>query len=353
MQEHERYMRRCLELALLGAGSVSPNPMVGALLLHNGKIVAENYHQRFGGQHAEALVVSQVLTEYGQKAEAIFREATLYVSLEPCAHYGKTPPCAQLLADYRVSRVVVGCRDPFDQVNGKGITVLRAAGIDVVEGVLAGEAEWLNRRFITRVQHHRPYIILKWAQTADGFMAPADSRQRWITGPEAKQLVHLWRSEEDAVLVGAKTAQVDNPRLTVREWQGRNPKRVVIDRNLTIPAGAYLFDGNAETIVFNAVKTDWVGQIKYIELENFDLYLPQQIAYQLYLMDVQSIIVEGGRKTLDLFIQAGLWDEARVFTAPDEWGGGIGAPILYTAPQRSQQVGRDRLDYYHRNNITA
>ncbi len=349
MQEHERYMRRCLELAQLGCGAVSPNPMVGALLVHNGRIIAEDYHRMFGGPHAEALVMATVQRKYGDDAEALFREATLYVSLEPCAHVGKTPSCAKLLADHRVGRVVVACRDPFDKVNGQGIGLLKEAGVTVIESVLEKEALWLNRRFITRVQRQRPYIILKWAQTADGYMAPSDGTPRWITGPVAKQLVHRWRSEEDAVLVGTRTALADRPQLTVREWRGKNPKRILIDKHLAVSNDTELFDGAAETLVFNALKSEWTEKVKYIELEDMDWYLPQKIAYQLYLMDVQSLVVEGGRKTLDLFIEAGLWDEARVLTSRGIWGEGIGAPVLHAPVAKSRSIGSDRLDIYYQN----
>lgn len=349
MQEHEVYMHRCLELARLGMGSVSPNPMVGALLVHDGKIIAENYHRRFGGPHAEVFVIEQVLSRYGEGAEAIFRNSTMYVSLEPCAHYGKTPPCAKLLAEHQIREVVVACRDSFDQVNGRGISLMEEAGIHVVEGVLAENSRWLNRRFNTRVAKQRPYVILKWAQTEDGYMAPVDGTQQWISGVEARQLVHRWRSEEDAVLVGTRTALADNPQLSVREWQGRNPKRVLIDKDLAVGPTAHLLDGSVETIVFNASRADWVGNTKYIALENFDWYLPQNILFQLYLMDVQSVIIEGGRKTLDCFIDAGLWDEARVFTAPQVWGAGITAPILHAAKVSSQQVNADRLHIYYHN----
>ncbi|MFC3196249.1 bifunctional diaminohydroxyphosphoribosylaminopyrimidine deaminase/5-amino-6-(5-phosphoribosylamino)uracil reductase RibD [Parapedobacter deserti] len=350
MQEHERYIRRCLELAQLGIGAVSPNPMVGALLVHQGRIIAENYHRKFGGPHAEVLVIEEVLEKFGDGAMAVFSESTMYVSLEPCAHYGKTPPCAKLLAEYRIRRVVIACRDPFDQVNGRGIQLLKDAGIEVIEGVLSQKALWLNRRFATRVQYQRPYIILKWAQTADGFMAPADGTQQWITGEMAKQLVHRWRSEEDAVLVGARTALADNPRLTVREWRGKNPLRILIDKDLAVTTEANIYDNDADTIVFNAAKSDWVGGVKYIAVEDMDWYLPQKIAYQLYLMDIQSLIVEGGRKTLDLFLNAGLWDEARVFTSSDAWGTGIEAPVMHVASASNQAVGPDRLTVYHRNN---
>lgn len=349
MQEHELYMRRCLELARRGVGTVSPNPMVGALLVHNGKIIAENYHRQYGGLHAEALLVEEVKEKYGDDAERIFRTSTLYVSLEPCAHFGKTPPCADMLAQHRVGRVVVACRDPNTQVNGKGIRLLEDAGVDVIEGVLTDKARWLNRRFITRITLQRPYIILKWAETADGYMAPMDGSQRWITGLEAKQLVHRWRSEEDAVLVGTNTVRSDNPQLTVREWEGRNPKRIVVDRYLGVHPTARVMDAAAETIVFNELKTEWFENIKYIALEDMDWYLPQKILFQLYLMDVQSLIIEGGRKTLDLFIDAGLWDEARVFTASDSWGEGIPSPALYRKPVATQVIGRDRLEVFYQN----
>src|SRR5690606_26808469 len=279
----------------------------------------------------------------------LFRDSTMYVSLEPCAHHGKTPPCANLLAQHQLKEVVVACRDPFGHVHGQGITIMEEAGIRVIEGVLADESRWLNRRFTTRVSQQRPYVILKWAQTADGYMAPADRTQRWITGAEAKQLVHRWRSEEDAVLVGARTALADNPQLNVREWKGRNPKRVLIDKDLAVGAPAHLLDGNAETVVFNATRSDWVGNTKYIALENFDWYLPQNILFQLYLMDIQSVIIEGGRKTLDLFIEAGLWDEARIFTSTQVWGAGIAAPICHAAAASDQRIGSDRLRIYYRN----
>ena len=347
MQKHEIYMRRCITLAQLGSGSVSPNPMVGALLVHNGKVVAENYHQRYGESHAEVLVIEEVLAKFAERAAIVFSESTMYVSLEPCAHHGKTPPCADRIVRHGIPKVVIGCRDPFSKVNGKGVQVLEEAGVEVIEGVLEKEALWLNRRFTTSVKYQRPYIILKWAQTVDSYIAPEDDTQRWVTGAEAKQLVHRWRSEEDAILVGAKTALVDNPALTVREWSGRNPKRVLIDKRLAVPVSAKLFDGEAETMVFNAVKSDWQGTIKHVELENFDWYLPQNIAYQLYLMDVQSLIVEGGRKTLDLFIKAGLWDEARVFTSPDAWGAGIDAPVLHGKVMHAQAVGQDKLEIFY------
>ena len=342
MSEHEKYIKRCLELAELAAGKVSPNPMVGAVIVHEGRIIGEGCHKRFGEAHAEVNAVHEVLSKY-ENGEALLKASTMYVSLEPCAHFGKTPPCSDLIIHYQIPNVVVGCRDPFDKVDGKGIDILRDKGIHVIEGVLKDKCENLNKRFFTRVKKQRPYIILKWAQTADGYFAPANGSQNWITSPLSKILVHKWRSEEDAVLVGKNTALIDNPRLNVREWNGRNPKRIVIDRNLELPATLNLFDHSVDTFVFNAVKTITEEKIKYLQIEDFDHYLPQLIAYQLYIMDIQSLIVEGGVKTLELFLKAGLWDEARIFTGPQNWGEGIAAPILSQTPDEKYNVGPDEL----------
>lgn len=342
MEAEEKYMRRCLKLAATGAGNVSPNPMVGAVIVYNGRIIGEGYHHRYGEAHAEVNAVNSVLKHYPD-GEELLREATMYVSLEPCAHHGKTPPCADLIIRYGIPRVFIGSPDPFEQVNGRGVARLREAGIEVHENVLRKDCDFLNRRFLTRIRQHRPWIILKWAQTADRFFAPADGSQQWISSPLSRVLNHRWRAEEDAVLVGKNTALADNPQLNVRQWAGRNPKRIVIDRNLELPRHLRLFDQSQETIVFNAHKTETEGQVKYLWLEDFDHYLPQMIAYQLYLMDVQSLIVEGGAKTLSLFIQAGLWDEARVFQSPQYWTQGIAAPDLKTAPSKQHPVGPDQL----------
>ncbi len=347
MSVDELYMQRCLELASLGAGRVSPNPMVGAIVVADNKIIGEGYHESYGEAHAEVNAIRQVLTNY-PNAEALLQKSTIYVSLEPCAHFGKTPPCSDLIIKHQIPKVVIGCRDPYAEVNGKGIAKLREVGIEVVEGILEEACLNLNKRFFTRIGKQRPYIILKWAQTADGFFAPHDDKQQWITGLSAKQLSHRWRAEEDAILVGFQTAKIDNPQLNVREWTGRNPKRIVIDRNLELPPDLHLFDQDQETIVFNAVKTDVSGRIKYIELENFDTLLVQSIAYQLYLLDVQSVLVEGGQKTLNMFIQAGLWDEARVFTSNQQWGKGIKAPILSATAIEEQNVDTDLLTIYYR-----
>ncbi|WP_462265555.1 bifunctional diaminohydroxyphosphoribosylaminopyrimidine deaminase/5-amino-6-(5-phosphoribosylamino)uracil reductase RibD [Mucilaginibacter sp.] len=347
MQVDEIYMRRCLELAALGAGQVSPNPMVGAVIVYQNTIIGEGYHQQYGKAHAEVNAVNDVLSNF-ENAGELLEQSTIYVSLEPCAHYGKTPPCADLIIKRRIPRVVAGCRDPFDAVNGRGIEKLEQAGIQVTVGVLAHECRQLNKRFFTRVTKHRPYIILKWAQTADGCFAPANGRQHWITNDTSRRLVHQWRSEEAAILVGKNTALTDNPQLNVRYGQGKNPKRVVIDRRLELPSDLHIFNSEADTFVFNEVKTDVEGNVKYIALEDFDRYVPQYIAYQLYLQDVQSLIVEGGAATLNSFIEAGLWDEARVFTGASLLQGGIMAPRISGNCLEEHQVGTDRLQiFYH------
>jgi diaminohydroxyphosphoribosylaminopyrimidine deaminase/5-amino-6-(5-phosphoribosylamino)uracil reductase len=327
MLQHEKYMQRCIELAGLGLGFVSPNPMVGAVVVYNGRIIGEGYHHRYGEAHAEVNAINAVISKFPDYA-ALLKQSAIYVSLEPCAHYGKTPPCADLIIKHQVPEVIIGCRDPFDQVNGKGIEKLKNAGIKVVAGVLEKECKWLNRRFFTRVQKQRPYIILKWAQTVDGFFAPSNSSQYWITGLESRKLVHQWRGEEDTVLIGKNTAQVDNPMLNVRYGHGKAPKRVVIDRKLELPPALHLFDQSVDTFIFNEIKTGTDGKNKYIALEDFERYVPQYILFQLYLQDVQSVIIEGGAFTLNSFIGPGLWDEARIFTGKTILKEGIKAPFI-------------------------
>jgi len=343
-------MQRCVELAQLAAGNVSPNPMVGAVIVHNNQIIGEGYHQRYGEAHAEVNAVHDVLEKF-RDAEELLKNSTLYVSLEPCIHFGKTPPCSDLIIRHKIPKVIVGCRDPFEHTGGRGIEKLRAAGIEVTEGILKEECEKLNKRFFTRVRLRRPYIILKWAETANGFFAPQNGEQRWITSHVSKILSHRWRSEEDAVLIGKRTALIDNPQLTVRHWKGRNPKRIVIDRHLELPDSLHLFDQSVETIVFNSLKTETVGKVKYLETEGFDYYLPQLIAYQLYILDIQSLIVEGGAKTLELFINAGLWDEARIFTGPQTWTEGIKAPVILGDPDEEYESGPDILHVWYNKTI--
>jgi diaminohydroxyphosphoribosylaminopyrimidine deaminase/5-amino-6-(5-phosphoribosylamino)uracil reductase len=342
MTHDEKYMQRCIELAKLGAGNVSPNPMVGAVIVHQGDIIGEGYHHQYGQAHAEVNAVNQVLADFDNSAE-LLKNSTIYVSLEPCAHYGKTPPCADLIIKHHIPKVIVGCRDPFDQVNGKGIEKLKDAGIEVISGVLKEECQWVNRRFFTRVQKQRPYIILKWAQTNDGFFAPHDKNQFWITGQVSRRLVHKWRSQEDAVLIGKNTAAIDNPRLSVRYWHGKSPKRVVIDRKLELSNELHIYDQSVETLIFNEVKMDIEGKMKYIALEDFERFVPQYILFQLYLQDIQSVIIEGGAHTLNTFIEADLWDEARIFTGKAILGQGIKAPHITGITANELLSGDDRL----------
>ncbi|RFZ84650.1 bifunctional diaminohydroxyphosphoribosylaminopyrimidine deaminase/5-amino-6-(5-phosphoribosylamino)uracil reductase RibD [Mucilaginibacter terrenus] len=346
MPDHQLYMQRCLELAELGAGFVSPNPMVGAVVVCDDKVIGESYHKQYGGPHAEVNAINQVVEKYPDAID-LLKKSTIYVSLEPCAHYGKTPPCADLIIKHQIPNVVVGCRDPFPQVDGKGIDKLKAAGVDVTVGALEQESRRLNRRFFTRVQKQRPYIILKWAQTVDGFFAPDDGSQHWITGPESRNLVHQWRAEEDAILVGRNTALNDNPQLNVRYAEGRNPKRVVIDRELTLPKDLHLFDQSTETLIFNELKTDIEGNVKYIALEDFNHYLPQYMMYQLWMQDIQSVIIEGGAHTLNSFIKDGLWDEARIFTGPGVLNQGIPAPVISGTNGGHYTVGADQLQLFY------
>ena len=342
----ELYMQRCLELAQLGMGNVSPNPMVGCVIVSNNRIIGEGYHQQYGQAHAEVNAVNQVLRQYGEQADALLADATAYVSLEPCAHFGKTPPCADLLIRHRIKKVVIGNRDPFPDVDGKGIERLENAGITVVSGVLEKEASMVNRRFFTRISKQRPYVILKWATTANGFFAPKNTIQQWISGPLAKILVHKWRTEEDAILIGSQTAIADNPQLSSREWPGKNPIRILIDRKLKVPQSGNLYNGHAKTIIFNELKTEVAGNIHYIQMEDMQYYLPQKIAFQLYLMDIQSVIIEGGANILNQFIQGNLWDEARVFTSGTSWLEGIASPQISGNISEQYQIDQDQLTIY-------
>ncbi len=340
--QHEKYIKRALDLARLGLGAVSPNPMVGAVIVHNDLIIGEGYHQKYGGGHAEVNAVNQVLTNFKNAAE-LLQKSTIYVTLEPCAHFGKTPPCADLIIQHKIPSAVIGCIDPFGSVNGKGVERLKQAGLNVIVGVLEEECLEINKRFFTKVQKQRPYIILKWAQTQDGFFSPADGTQRWISNDFAKQLVHQWRSEEDCILVGKRTALVDNPQLNVRLISGRNPLRAVVDRNLELPTDHHLFDNSIKTFVFNQKKTAIEGNTYYVEIEDFDHFLPQYILYQLYLQDVQSLIIEGGARALQSFIDVDLWDEARVFTAPEFWGEGVKAPLIKGETITTTPIGSNQL----------
>lgn len=345
----ELYMQRCLELAKMGMGKVSPNPMVGCVIVCDGKIIGEGYHQKIGEAHAEVNAINAVFNNYGDQAANLLKQATAYVNLEPCAHFGKTPPCADLLVKHQLKKVVIGNTDPFAGVNGKGIEKLKNGGIIVETGISAKKCSFFNRRFFTRVQQQRPFIILKWAQTANGYFAPTTAAQQWISGPLAKQLTHQWRAEEDAILVGKNTALIDNPQLTARLVDGKNPIRLIIDKQLSIPQSHHIYNQAAKTIIFNEVKTAVVENIHFVQLEDMHFYLAQKIAFQLYLMDIQSVIIEGGAQLLEQFISAKLWDEARLFTSSNTWETGLKAPLLEGKLIEETSIGPDQLTIYSPN----
>ncbi len=321
-------MHRCLELAALGAGRVAPNPMVGAVLVHNQRILGEGYHRQYGQPHAEVNCLAAV-----QPADQhLMEQATMYVSLEPCAHFGKTPPCADLILQHRIPRVVIACRDPFPAVDGKGMEKLKAGGVEVVTGVMEKEGRFLNRRFFHFHEKKRPWVILKWAQSANGCVAEANRQPMRISHPLTDRLVHRWRSEEAAIAIGSHTAGIDNPSLTTRLWPGKNPTRVVFDRSGTLEKKGNLFSAEAPTLVLEGPACD-----------------PLAAMEELYRQRILSILVEGGPLLQQSFIDAGCWDEIRIITNQE-----MVVPEGYAAPQvrtghlwKQEIIGTDRIEYYH------
>ena len=335
------YMQRSLELAQLGKGAVSPNPMVGCIVVCNEKILGEGYHKKYGEAHAEVHAVHAVSNS------ELIPKSTLYVTLEPCVHYGNTPPCTDFLIEKGLKKVVVACRDPFDRVNGKGIEKLRTAGIEVEVGVLEKRAMDLNKRFFTYHQKKRPYVILKWAQTADGFLAKQGDYSTRISNAASEQLTHKWRSEEDAILVGKNTAIQDNPVLTTREWAGKNPIRILLDRNLGVKKTSHLFNSDARTLIFNTLEERTQGTIEWIKTA---MNRPVCILAELHKRRVQSVIVEGGTQILNSFITENCWDEARIFTSKILFEKGIAAPKPEGALIREELIMEDRLTIYQNPN---
>jgi len=312
---HETFMQRCFRLALNGLGNTAPNPLVGAVIVHEGQIIGEGYHAQYGGPHAEVMAIRNC------KRPELLPQCTLYVNLEPCSHFGKTPPCADLILDKKIPRVVVCNLDPFPEVSGRGIKKLRDAGVDVTTGVLEKEGAQLNRRFFTFHTEKRPYIILKWAQTADGFMDGTAEQPLKITTPLTDQRVHQWRTQEAGILVGYATALKDNPKLTARLFPGKNPVRMVWDPQPALPPTLHLFSDGEPTLVFNAEKNADNGAVKWIKAADI-----HAIAKSIYEHNIQSVIIEGGAKTLDAFMRHNLWDEARVITGKITAGKGVEAP---------------------------
>lgn len=328
---HEFFMQRCIALALKGGGHTAPNPMVGAVLVHEGIIIGEGYHRAFGGPHAEVNCVNSVPPEL----QGLIPRSVMYVSLEPCAHYGKTPPCADLVVAQRIPEVVIGCVDAFSKVAGKGIEKLREAGIKVTVGILEAECRRLNRRFFTFHEQQRPYVVLKWAQSADGYIAPPDREPVRISNPYADRLVHRWRTEEAGIMVGTQTALLDNPRLTARLWPGKSPVRIMLDFDRKVPASHHLYDESARTLVLTVN-----------EIDREQPLVPQVLA-QLHLGNILSVIVEGGALLLQQFISGGHWDEARVITGQAALGGGLPAPVLkHARMQESIYIAGDRIDTF-------
>lgn len=344
--DHEKYMNRCLALAKKASGRVSPNPMVGAVLVHEGIVIGEGYHERFGGGHAEVNCIASVTPQMQQ----YITRATLYVSLEPCAHFGKTPPCADLIVDRRIPHVVIGCSDPFPLVRGKGISKLRDAGVRVETGILEQECIDLNRRFFLFLAQRRPYVILKWAQTGDAKIGYHGGNRLLISNELTNRLVHRWRNEEDAVMVGTNTAAYDDPLLTNRLWTGRNPVRIVLDMELRLPPTLRIFDGNVRTIVFNRKIHAEKDNITFYQLTNSGSTI-HQVLNGLRAMNIQSVMIEGGSMLTQSFIDEGLWDEARVITNPAMiLNEGVAAPLLTGhQPVHAEELGGDLIRYYRRH----
>jgi diaminohydroxyphosphoribosylaminopyrimidine deaminase/5-amino-6-(5-phosphoribosylamino)uracil reductase len=337
------YMQRCLDLALLGQGSVSPNPMVGCVIVKDDKIIGEGYHQKFGGPHAEVMALAAV------KEQHLLEGATVYVSLEPCVHFGKTPPCSNLLIEKKIAHVVIACKDPNPKVAGKGIERLQKAGIVVEVGMLNTAAQQLNKRFFCLHQKQRPHVVLKWAQTKDGFLdrLRTDDQKgiNWISSEESRSLVHHWRSQEMSILVGKHTALNDNPSLTVRDVSGKNPIRILIDSQLQVQNDISLFSTDAPTLIFNRLKNEKKENIEWIKIPETST---KYILDELYQRGIHSVMVEGGSRTLQYFIIDNVWDEAYVLVGDLYFGEGVKAPVLNRVPTHVHHFGTDQIYYFKR-----
>jgi len=321
-----KFMWRCLDLATRAEGMTHPNPMVGSVIVYKGKIIGEGYHLKAGTPHAEVLAINSV------SDETLLSESTLYVNLEPCSHFGKTPPCADLIIEKGIKRVVIGTSDTSMNVSGEGKRKLKDAGIEVISGVLEEESRFINRRFFTFNEKGRPYIILKWAQSKDGFLdiireGRAEPRPLWITGNSERALVHRWRASEQAILVGANTVRADNPKLNVREWAGENPVRVIMSRSGQLESGSAIFREDGTNIVFTGNTEAVIPDADIVKLDIRECSFKQVVKY-LYNNGIQSLFVEGGAQILSGFISSGLWDEARIFYGKDNFGNGIKAPEI-------------------------
>ena len=334
----ERFIKRTFDLAIRGLGKVRPNPLVGCVIVKDGTIIGEGWHQAFGGPHAEVNAVNSV------KNKELLIGSTVYVNLEPCSFHGKTPPCAHMLADLEIGRVVISNIDPNPKVNGRGIELLKQKGMKVTTDALKNDGWVLNKRFFTYHERKRPYIILKWAQTADGFIARENYDSKWISNDFSRKLVHKWRGEEHAILIGRNTAHHDNPSLTTRDWHGNNPVRIVIDSQLKLDPHLALFDRSTPTICYNKIKSEVHENLSFIALGEGEF--PILVLEDLYQRNIQSILVEGGSLILQSFINHGAWDEARVFTSEKIFGKGIKAPSIMGVLADSKIYRNDKLTIY-------
>lgn len=337
---HEIYMQRCLQLAKNGFGTTYPNPMVGCVIVYNGKIIGEGWHQKAGEPHAEVNAINAV------KYKSLLEKVTLYVSLEPCSHYGKTPPCSDLIIEYKIPKVIIGTVDPHSKVAGKGIEKLQKAGVSVEVGFLEKECRELNKRFFTFHLQKRPYIVLKWAESADGFLSPKHKEEQkpvWITNTYSRQLTHKWRTEEQGILVGTKTVLADNPSLDARDWKGKNPVRIILDRTGKITSDFAVKNKVQKTIIFTEQEIFSKDENCIYENIIFDNQLIERICAFLYTLGIQSVLVEGGAKTLTSFIEAGLWDEARIFKGLVIFKEGTKAPSLNGTLNSIKNINNDEL----------
>lgn len=344
MKIHENYIKRCIQLAKNGLGNTYPNPLVGCVIIHQDKIIGEGWHRKAGGHHAEVNAINSV------KDKSLLDNATLYVSLEPCNHFGKTPPCSDLIISHQIPKVIIGTIDPYDEVGGKGVQKLKKHGCEVVVGVLEKECIDLNKRFFNYHTNKRPYIILKWAETKDGFIDidrqvidGDEAKPNWITNQYSRQLVHKWRAEEQAILVGTNTVINDNPKLDVRSWFGKNPTRIVLDKNLRIPNNYKIFDGNVKTIMVTEKEKDLKINNLFFEQVDFSKIIAKKICNVLYKHEIQSVIIEGGSQTLQTFIDANLWDEAKIFVGEVAFSNGIRAPKIKGVESESKMIRSDVL----------
>jgi len=339
---HEKYIKRCINLAENGFGTTFPNPMVGSVIVYENQIIGEGWHKKAGEPHAEVNAIRSV------KDKSLLKKATIYVSLEPCSHFGKTPPCCDLIIEHQIPNVVVGTVDPNEKVAGNGIKKLIAAGANVTVGVLEKECKELNKRFFTFHQQKRPYIILKWAQSQDGFLSPEkeieqDRKPVWITNAYSRQLVHKWRSEEQAILAGTQTVIDDNPKLNTRDWSGNNPVRVVLDQNNRIPKDSFVFNNTVKTIVFTKSETNLSAENTNFEVIDFNQNIIPQILAVLHRNQIQSIIIEGGLQTLQSFIDENIWDEARIFIGNISFEKGTKAPMIQMKNPIKTYIQSDEL----------